>query len=104
MTAFDLEKALKKSDSHTLPSGSSNQAAAPGSSKTDRRKVTEKQRKRILQRDGYKCRNCRRSVKEKEVELEIHHIVPKAMNGSDKDSNLATLCRECHKAAHGWSK
>jgi len=29
--------------------------------------------------------------------LEEHHIVPKRHGGSDKESNLVTLCASCHR-------
>jgi HNH endonuclease len=29
-----------------------------------------------------------------------HHIVPRSRNGSDDESNLITLCRDCHSALH----
>ncbi|WP_080505198.1 HNH endonuclease [Halorubrum aethiopicum] len=103
MTAFDLKEALEASDSHSVPHGSSSQAAAPGSSSTDRRAVSTTQREQILQRDNHECQNCKRSSGSNDIDLEVHHIVPKAMNGTDHSSNLVTLCHQCHKAAHGWS-
>ena len=30
-----------------------------------------------------------------------HHIVPKALGGSDRLSNLAPLCEACHGLVHG---
>ena len=31
----------------------------------------------------------------------IHHIVPKALGGSDRPGNLAPLCEACHGLVHG---
>lgn len=104
MTAFDLKAALEASESHSVPSGSNSQAAVPGSSATDRRTVSTQQREEILQRDNHECRNCKQSSWNHDIVLEVHHIVPKAMNGTDSSSNLVAVCRQCHKAAHGWSE
>jgi hypothetical protein len=48
-----------------------------------------------LVRDKFKCRVC--SV---ESNLRCHHIKPKAKGGTDKLSNLMTLCEECHVQHH----
>ena len=33
-------------------------------------------------------------------DLNHHHLVPRAVGGSDDETNLITLCRECHGKAH----
>lgn len=33
--------------------------------------------------------------------VEMHHIVPLSMGGSNQKGNLVYLCRECHYKAHG---
>lgn len=59
--------------------------------------LSEKERKSILERDEYKCRNC-----ESESELEVHHIIPVSQDGTKDESNLCTLCSNCHlNIAHG---
>lgn len=45
------------------------------------------------------CQNCGSSEF-----LEIHHIVPIVFGGSNKITNLATLCGICHRHAHGDGK
>lgn len=30
----------------------------------------------------------------------LHHIVPKAVGGTDRSSNLAPLCEDCHGLVH----
>lgn len=60
-------------------------------------------RRRILERDGYKCRNC--GVKSG---LEVHHRqyhIHKRTGFYKKpwqydDHNLTTLCARCHQAGH----
>lgn len=49
-------------------------------------------RTRVLKRDCYKCVNCGKTGSE----LHIHHIIPKARGGSNKLSNLVSLCKTCH--------
>ena len=56
---------------------------------------------KVFKSDGYKCRNCRRKGGDKgDVEIHVHHIVPKEIGGADIVSNAVTLCRECHEAVH----
>lgn len=57
-----------------------------------------RRRKKTLERDGYECQNCGRG---KSHNLEVHHVVPIKKGGSNKISNLQTLCKDCHKAIHG---
>jgi 5-methylcytosine-specific restriction endonuclease McrA len=59
-------------------------------------------RRQVYKRDDYTCRNCGQTGGDKgETELHAHHIVPKSRGGSHSLSNLATLCKECHRDAHG---
>ena len=39
--------------------------------------------------------------KKLEVTPHVHHITPKVEGGSNADSNLIVLCRDCHGKAHG---
>ena len=60
----------------------------------------------ILIRDHYKCRICGRA----DAQLEVHHIkhlTPGNINDASvtlNDSNLITLCRDCHFAEHAAEK
>jgi predicted restriction endonuclease len=51
-----------------------------------------KLREKILERDGYKCRNCGSFA------VEVYHIKPRSEGGSDTPENLITLCYHCHEA------
>lgn len=42
-----------------------------------------------------KCAECG-----SEYGIEIHHIVPKVLGGTDEQSNLEPLCSSCHKKKH----
>lgn len=50
----------------------------------------------IYKRDGYKCRICGAA----EFGLNIHHISPVKLGGSNDTNNLITLCLPCHKFMH----
>jgi len=53
-------------------------------------------RRAVYRRDGYQCANCGA----KGVELHAHHIVPLSVGGTNSESNIVTLCRDCHKSLH----
>jgi 5-methylcytosine-specific restriction endonuclease McrA len=55
----------------------------------------EQLRKQVLRRDGWRCQLCgsRRN-------LQIHHKQLRSQQGSDNDSNLITLCVDCHEGVH----
>lgn len=58
-------------------------------------------RQEIYQRDDYHCQNCgSRGGPDSEIELHVHHVVPLSQGGLNKTSNLLTLCKRCHTAAH----
>lgn len=72
---------------------------------------------RIVCRDHFACRKCgwaSRMTNDHGIEhysvkgLEVHHINHVANGGSDHESNLLTLCRECHLDEHriynAWTK
>lgn len=48
---------------------------------------------RYLKQHPY-CGNCGGPA------TEVHHIVPLSLNGNDIDTNLISLCNECHMAIH----
>ncbi len=50
----------------------------------------------ILQRDGYKCKQCNT----KKGTMEVHHIIFRKNGGSDDPENLITLCHDCHQSLH----
>ena len=52
-------------------------------------------RREILERDGYRCRECGRPGR-----LEVDHVVPLKAGGSDDHDNLRALCKDCHLARH----
>lgn len=55
-------------------------------------------RNSILTRDNFTCQKCKHENKTGN-KLEVHHIKPRYLHGSDDASNLITLCLICHKYA-----
>ena len=59
--------------------------------RVERAKVSNKIRKSIYERDGYRCRKCGSNY-----ELEIDHIFPISKGGKSTYDNLQTLCHDCN--------
>lgn len=57
-------------------------------------------RRKILVRDKYTCQRCGKSSRNGKG-LSIHHIVPRSNGGTDRKSNLLTLCDKCHDLVEG---
>jgi 5-methylcytosine-specific restriction endonuclease McrA len=53
-------------------------------------------RREILERDGWRCQKCGCSRN-----LDVHHRIRRSALGDDRETNLITLCRECHQIVHG---
>lgn len=54
----------------------------------------EYDRRPILERDGYTCQCC--GKRGNPSELEVHHVRPRAVGGTNSPRNLITLCIPCH--------
>ena len=52
-------------------------------------------RQRILTRDGRRCQLCGSTVN-----IRVHHKVPLSRGGTNADTNLITLCEDCHTQQH----
>jgi 5-methylcytosine-specific restriction endonuclease McrA len=59
---------------------------------------------RVLNRDGHRCQSCGRSAAEKDVRLEVDHIIPRCAGGPDDYANLQTLCHDCNRGKGGKSQ
>jgi len=55
-----------------------------------------KLRKKILERDNWRCQVCGHLKN-----LDVHHMRRRSALGEDLETNLITLCRECHQILHG---
>ena len=60
-------------------------------------RLDENIRKAVILRDGCKCMECGKS----NCSLEVHHIKPRRLNGSNTFGNLITLCEKCHQKTEG---
>ena len=45
---------------------------------------------------GHRCYNCG-----SDLYVELHHVVPLSLGGTNRETNIVPLCYECHKKAHG---
>lgn len=56
---------------------------------------------RVLQRDGYRCRDpeCRIFVGKTNLRA-VHHILELSAGGRTTEHNLITLCDKCHSKRH----
>jgi len=62
-----------------------------------RREISERQRFRILVRDGFRCRACGASpLTQRGIELHVDHILPWSKGGETTDDNLQTKCKQCN--------
>lgn len=48
----------------------------------------------ILRRDNHTCRYC--GAKAPDVELQVDHVLPVALGGTNDPTNLTTACRDCN--------
>lgn len=55
-----------------------------------------RQRPKVLERDNYTCQRCGLKQEEIDRELDVHHIIPYKLGGTNDLSNLISLCRSCH--------
>ena len=53
-----------------------------------------RKRERILARDGHTCRWC--GEQHLSGNLDVHHLVPRVLDGPDCDWNLTAMCRHHH--------
>lgn len=60
-------------------------------------RLDENIRKAVILRDGCKCMECGKS----NCRLEVHHIKPRRLKGSNTLGNLITLCTKCHQKTEG---
>ena len=62
-----------------------------------RREISDRQRFRILVRDGFRCKSCGKSpFAEPDVELHVDHVLPWSKGGETTDYNLETKCKQCN--------
>lgn len=62
----------------------------------ERSKMTPELKRRIKERDGYRCKYCGRTEADG-VSLEVDHIIPISRGGRSEPNNLQTLCWDCNR-------
>jgi predicted ArsR family transcriptional regulator len=102
-TALDHDHLL--TDGGTTPpepeSGAEN-TDTPENDDVDRTpSLTPSVREFLRQDRGNECELCGTNNADGDVDLEIHHRVPKSEGGTDQPSNLMLVCRQCHQRHHG---
>ncbi|SDN61596.1 RNA-guided endonuclease IscB [Bacillus sp. OK048] len=60
-------------------------------------RLDENIRKAVVLRDHNTCQDCGLA----NARMEVHHITPRRLNGSDSIHNLITLCSTCHQKVTG---
>lgn len=61
--------------------------------------MTSSLREKIKGRDSYTCKYCSLSVRdEKNLLLEIDHVIPLSKGGITSEDNLQTLCWKCNRS------
>ncbi|RBW68604.1 RNA-guided endonuclease IscB [Bacillus taeanensis] len=60
-------------------------------------RLDENLRKAALMRDHFTCQDCGNT----HCRLEVHHIIPRRLQGSDSIHNFITLCSSCHEQVTG---
>ncbi|MBN8649962.1 MAG: HNH endonuclease [Cytophagales bacterium] len=60
--------------------------------------MTSTLREKIKSRDNFCCKKCSLSIREeKNLLLEIDHIIPLSKGGITSEDNLQTLCWRCNR-------
>lgn len=84
---------------HSLKSYIIQKIKYKNSAKGQRNLMTDKLRKKILERDNYTCQNCGNSTyNEPNLLLEVDHIIPVSKGGKTIENNLQTLCWKCNRS------
>lgn len=56
--------------------------------------ISKRVRYAVLQRDNHTCRYCGATAPD--VKLQVDHVIPAALGGTDEPSNLVTACEPCN--------
>jgi Homing endonuclease associated repeat/HNH endonuclease len=77
--------------------GSNNSQHAKLPKRRTNRDISDRQRFRILVRDGFRCHACGASpLIQSGVELHVDHVLPWSKGGETVDENLQTKCKQCN--------
>ena len=97
-SSYTCDIALNKENLEIFIRYLSNLIKFKNSAEGQRALMTTKLREEIKQRDNYTCQNCGLSIyDEKNLLLEIDHIIPLSKGGITSHDNLQTLCWKCNR-------
>jgi 5-methylcytosine-specific restriction endonuclease McrA len=65
--------------------------------------IRDERRSAIYGRDLCTCVWCGKDASTEPMQLTLDHVVPKAMGGSNKSSNLVTACADCNSLRRALS-
>ena len=91
MGNFDTQVLKAREEGRPLPQGLDYQHG-------ERYSVTTL-REAVFLRDGYTCQRCGRTIKDGAI-LHVHHVVYRSQGGTNRISNLITICDKCHTPAN----
>lgn len=78
-------------------SGEYRQQPRPSKKRRTRREISDRQRFRVLVRDGFRCMSCGASpLITPGVQLHVDHITPWSKGGETVDENLQSKCQQCN--------
>ena len=60
----------------------------------ERKLINPRKKQKILERDNFTCQKC--GIKSDFAALEIDHILPVILGGTNNEKNLQTLCYKCN--------
>ena len=87
MGNFDTQVIKAKEEGKPLPQGVDYQRGE--------RYGIETLREAVFSRDNHTCQCCRRTIKDGAI-LHVHHIIYRSNGGTNRMSNLITVCNKCH--------
>jgi len=61
-----------------------------------RKSIADTTRCRVEERDCYRCAYCRTPQAVSAVRVQIDHIMPRALQGSDEEDSLCLACASCN--------
>jgi hypothetical protein len=59
-------------------------------------RISRRVRFEVLIRDGFRCRYCGHGAEDGAV-LEVDHVYPRSLGGTDDPTNLVTACKDCNR-------
>jgi 5-methylcytosine-specific restriction endonuclease McrA len=93
----DSSEEPQQDDNETNRGSAGSAVRTESAKRRTRREVSDRQRFRILVRDGFRCRACGASpLAQVGVELHVDHVVPWSKGGETTDDNLLTKCKQCN--------